>query len=46
MKIGQQQLSFLCVLLFSAVLGIVAAERFAECLLFMTKHIKNIFARG
>ncbi|MBO6236054.1 MAG: DNA internalization-related competence protein ComEC/Rec2, partial [Schwartzia sp.] len=30
MKIGQQQLSFLCVLLFSAVLGIVAAERFAE----------------
>ena len=30
MKIGQQQLSFLCVLLFSAVLGIIAAERFAE----------------
>ncbi len=30
MKIGQQQLSFLCVLLFSAILGIVMAERFAE----------------
>ena len=30
MKIGQQQLSFLCVLLFSSVLGVLAAERFAE----------------
>ncbi len=30
MKIGQQQLSFLCVLLFSAILGIWGAERFAE----------------
>ncbi|MBR5163327.1 MAG: ComEC/Rec2 family competence protein, partial [Schwartzia sp.] len=30
MKIGQQQLSFLCVLLFSSILGILAAERFSE----------------
>ncbi len=30
MKVGQQQLSFLCVLLFSAILGIVSAERFSE----------------
>ena len=30
MKIGQQQLSFLCVLLFSSIIGIVAAERFPE----------------
>lgn len=30
MKIGQQQLSFLCVLLFSSALGVFAAERFSE----------------
>ena len=30
MKIGQQQLPFLCVLLFFVVLGIAAAERFSE----------------
>ena len=31
MKIGQQQLSFLCVLLLFSVLGVFAAERFPEC---------------
>ncbi|MBR1885646.1 MAG: DNA internalization-related competence protein ComEC/Rec2 [Schwartzia sp.] len=30
MKIGQQQLSFLCALLFSSVIGISAAERFPD----------------
>lgn len=30
MKIGQHQLSFLCVLLFSTILGICLAERFSE----------------
>ena len=30
MKVGQQQLPFLCVLLFSTILGILGAERFAE----------------